>query len=218
VILRLNPFRPHDGRGVAPGVRRLVLPEREPRMLANPGGVPLTLTLREGRERHGMMAPSGRTPWGCLFFIIFGASLTVAVFSRNGAVLVALTSLILLWGFYNHPRRQAAEPCMTALGRIGQGHGGEAVRETSRALDLYSEHDGVHYLAALARITAGQWEAALEHLELAAPSFRDYAEFHHALGMARKALGRSDLATEAIRRALEYPDYPLRDLLEKELQ
>lgn len=218
MILTGFSFKLKGGARVAPGVRRLVLPEDQPRALTNPSGIPLTLTLRDGPARHGILAPDGSTPWGCLFFILFGVSLMVAIFSRNWAVVLSLAGLILLWGFYNHPRRQAAEPVMTALGRIGQGHGGEAVREMNRALDKLSDGDGIHYMAALAQMTAGGWQRALEHLELAELKFRQYAEYHHLMAMTYKALGRDELALEALGRVREYADYPHRETLDRDLQ
>jgi tetratricopeptide (TPR) repeat protein len=195
-----------------------VLPENQPRALFNPKDLPLTLSLRAGPGRHGMLAPDGSTPWGCIFFMIFGASLFAAIFSRNWAVVVSLGGLILLWGFYNHPRRQAAEPMIRALGRIGQGHSGESMREMERALEKMPDSDGVHYLAALAQATAGHWERAQEHLELAEPDFKQYAEYFHLRALARKMLGQNELALEDVRRVLEFPDYPGRESLERELQ
>jgi len=218
VIVGYFSFKMKGGTRVAPGVRRLILPEDQPRALANSRGVPLTLTLRDGPARNGILAPDGSTPWGCIFFMLFAAALFVAIFSRNWAVVLSLTGLILLWGFYNHPRRQAAEPVMTALGRIGQGHGGEAVREMNRALDKLSEGDGIHYMAALAQMSAGGWQSALEHLELAELQFRSYAEYHHLLAMAHKALGNIEMAMECLGRAREFEDYPHREALDRELQ
>ncbi len=216
--MQLNPFKNRGGTRIGPGIRRLALPVDQPRALANSKDLPLSLTLREGEDRHGILAPDGSTPWGCLFFMIFGASLLTAIFSRNWAVVIALGGLILLWGFYNHPRRQASEPMMRALGRIGQGHVGEALREMEQALERMPDSDAVHYMAALARATAGQWDRVLEHLELAELKFRPYAEFHHLRGMARKSLGQNELAMEDFRVALEYADYPQRERLERELQ
>ncbi|MBC8367527.1 tetratricopeptide repeat protein [bacterium] len=216
--MEFNPFKNRAGTRIGPGLRRLVLPVDQPRALANPKDLPLSLTLREGEDRHGILAPDGSTPWGCLFFMIFGASLLVAIFSRNWAVVVSLGGLILLWGFYNHPRRKASEPMMRALGRIGQGQSGEALREMELALEAMPDSDAVHYLAALARATSGHWDRALEHLDLAELKFRDYAEYYHVRGMARKALGQNSLAMEDFQRALEFREYPQRGRLDRELQ
>jgi len=216
--LEFNPFKNRGATRIGPGLRRLVLPVDQPRALVNPKDLPLSLTLREGGDRHGILAPDGSTPWGCLFFMIFGAALLVAIFSRNWAVVVSLGGLILLWGFYNHPRRKASEPMMRALGRIGQGQSGEALREMELALEAMADSDAVHYLAALARATSGQWDRTLEHLELAELKFRDYAEYYHLRGLARKALGQSSLAGEDFQKALEYPEYPHRERLDRELQ
>ncbi len=216
--MSFNPFSNRSGRRVAPGIRRLVLPVDQPRALSTPKDLPLSLTLRDGAERHGILAPDGSTPWGCLFFMIFGAALFAAIFSRNWAVVISLGGLILLWGFYNHPRRKTAEPMIRALGRIGQGHAGEAMREMERALEKMPDSDGVHYFAALAQATAGRWERTLEHLELAELDFNKYAEFFHLRAMARKMLGQNELSLEDVRRALDFPDYPGRESLEREFQ
>jgi len=214
--LNLNPFSQRGGTRVAPGVRRLVLPVDRPRALANPQDIPLSLTLREGADRHGILAPDSGTPWGCLFFMLFGFSLILAIFSRHWAVVFSLGGLILLWGFYNHPRRLAAESMVRALGHVGRGEAVEGLRETARALEKVPGRAGVQYVAALARAGAGRWEEALESLELSERSFRRYAEFFDLRARIRKRLGRDELAMEDYRRALEFVDYPGMNRLKRE--
>ena len=185
-----------------------------------PDGIPLTLTLQGPPDSWpvGMLAPAGRTPWGCLFFILLGGVFLIWLLHARSAILLGLLGLIAFYAAFNHPRRAAGEAVDRTLRLVGARSGKRALQALRPALDKNPHDDGLHYLAAMVALLDGRSARALEHLEEAKPSLARYAEYHHLRGRCLRDLGRPSDAGPAYRHALDYPAYPSRALLLQEAQ
>jgi len=189
-----------------------------PAVSGAPEGLPLTLT-REGPPESwpiGLLAPGGRTPWGCLFFMLLAVVILIWLASSRVATLVGLVGLILFWASFNHPRRSSGDAVRRTLRLVGAGSGKRAWQALAPALKHTPDDDGLHYLAAMVSMLTGRSSRALEHLEQARPRMKEYAEYHHLLARCRRDLDEPDAAGEAYRRALEFPAYPSRSILQRE--
>ena len=213
------PFRSRRGtRPVAPGVHRLYLPIGQERAFANPQDLPLSLTLLEGDDPHGILVPASKTPWGCLLLALAGAAFMVGILSQRGGLILALTGLILFWSFYNLPHRENGEKMIRALNLLGQGKAILAAQECHSVRENLSEHEGVAYLSALALAGAGRWEQALEQLETARSFYDIYVEFFHLRGRIRRETGDLDGAMKDFQIARSREDYPLSLRLKHEME
>lgn len=189
-----------------------------PPVSGDPGGVPLTLTELGPPESWpiGLLAPAGRTPWGCLFFAILGATFLLWLMSARLASLLGLAGLIAYWVGYNHPRRASADAVARTLTLLGGREGKRSRAALAPALERSPDDEGLHYLAALIALLEEDHDRALEHLAEARPSFAGYAEWHHLEARCLRALERPAEAGPAFRRALDFPAYPSRNLLLEE--
>jgi hypothetical protein len=185
-----------------------------------PDGVPLTLTEAGPPENWpiGLLVPSGRTPWGCLFFILLGAAFLLWLVSVRLASILGLVGLIVYWMAYNHPRRANSEAVARALSMLGARQGARAWEALEPALAQSPVDEGLQYLAAMVALLDGHSARALDHLGEARPSLSRYAEWHHLHARCLRDLGRPTEAGPAYRRALEFPAYPSRHLLITEAQ
>ncbi|MDP6417950.1 MAG: hypothetical protein QF492_00710 [Candidatus Krumholzibacteria bacterium] len=195
---------------VAPGIIRLSIPVREPSSLEAPGGAPLSLTLREKENRHGILAPAGKTPWGCLFFALFGLAILIAVASTKLALLYVLLALIAYFSAYRHPRRQAGEFLSIALAHLATRKSAEAQAACSEAFELLPDNEGLNWIFALSLAQSEQWDKSLEHLDLSRSSFDRYAEYHHLRAELLEKLGRAEEAAESLKTLDEFEVFPLR--------
>lgn len=204
-------------RPIAPGLLRRPQASMPP-VSGDPGGVPLTLTELGPPESWpiGLLAPAGRTPWGCLFFSLLGGTFLLWMVSARLASLVGLGGLIAYWLAYNHPRRASGEAVSRTLTLLGGREGRRALAALAPALEHSPDDEGLHYLGALVSLLEGQHERALEHLAQARPAFARYAEWQHLQARCLRALGRPAEAGPAYRRALEFAAYPSRNLLLEE--
>lgn len=189
-----------------------------PPVSGDPGGVPLTLTEAGPPESWpiGLLAPAGRTPWGCLFFIVLGATFLLWLVSARLASLLGLAGLIAYWVAYNHPRRASADAVARTLTLLGGREGKRSRVALAPALERSPNDEGLHYLAALIALLDEGHARALEHLAEARPSFARYAEWQHLQARCLRALGRPAEAGPAYQRALGFPAYPSRNLLLEE--
>jgi len=180
----------------------------------------LTLSTKGSFEEQpvGLIAPRGRTPWGCLFFIILALGLLLGLASRHWAVIFIVVSLIVFWGAYNSPRRVAAENVQRTLSLLGARKAERAAQALEPALRRLPHDDGLHYLAALLALARDYPAEALAELEEARPRMGIYAEFHHLLGRCLRDLKRPDQARAAYEEALDYPAYPSRAVLLQEAE
>jgi tetratricopeptide (TPR) repeat protein len=183
-------------------------------------GVPLTLTEPGPPESWpiGLLVPSGRTPWGCLFFILLGATFLLWLVSVRLASILGLVGLIAYWMAYNHPRRAGGEAVARTLSLLGAREGAQAWEALEPALAQSPDDEGLQYLAAMVALLDGRSARALEHLDEARPGLSHFAEWHHLRGRCLRDLGRPGEAGPAYQRALEYPAYPSRNLLIQEAQ
>ena len=185
-----------------------------------PDGVPLTLTEAGPPESWpiGLLVPSGRTPWGCLFFILLGAAFLLWLVSVRMASILGLVGMIVFWMAYNHPRRANGEAVARTLSLLGARQGAQAWEALEPALQQSPDDEGLQYLAAMVALLDGRSARALEHLGEARPGLSRYAEWHHLQARCLRDLGRPIEAGPAYRRALEFPAYPSRNLLIQEAQ
>jgi len=206
-------------RAIAPGLLRRPLAAMPP-VSGAPEGVPLTLTEAGPAESWpiGLLVPSGRTPWGCLFFILLGAAFLLWLVSVRIASIVGLAGLIAYWMAYNHPRRASGEAVARTLSMLGARQGARAWEALEPALGQNPGDEGLQYLAAMVALLDGRSARALEHLGEARPGLSRYAEWHHLHARCLRDLGRPTEAGPAYRRALEFPAYPSRHLLIQEAQ
>lgn len=196
---------------VAPGIIRLSIPVREPSSMEAPGGIPLSLTLREEENRHGILAPAGKTPWGCLFFALFGLAILIAVASTRLSILYVLLALIAFFTAFRHPRRQAGEFLSQALAHLATGKTAEAQAVCGEAFELLPDSEGLNWIFSLALAQSGQWDKSLRHLDLSGPSFNRYAEYHHLRAVYLEKLGRAEEAAESLMSLEEFEVFPLRE-------
>jgi tetratricopeptide (TPR) repeat protein len=191
-----------------------------PPVSGDPEGVPLTLTEAGPPESLpiGLLVPSGRAPWGCLFFSVLGGAFLLWLVSARLASILGLLGLILYWLAYNHPRRASGDAVARCLRLLGAGKGARARAALEPALRQRPEDEGLHYLAALVDLLEGRSAQALAHLDEARPGLSAYAEWHHLRARCLRALDRPEEAAAAYRRALDFPAYPSRELLLAEAQ
>ncbi|MBM4117640.1 hypothetical protein FJ251_07815 [bacterium] len=209
--------RAFRARPIAPGLLRRPLASLPP-VSGDPGGVPLTLTEAgpPGSWPIGLLAPAGRTPWGCLFFSLLGGTFLLWLFSARLASILGLAGLILYWLAYNHPRRASGDAVARTLFLLGERQGRRALASLRPALERSPDEEGLQYLAALVALLEEQPARALAQLAEARPAFARYAEWHHLQARCLRALGRPAEARPAYRRALEFAAYPSRNLLLEE--
>lgn len=202
---------------IAPGLLRKPVSAMPP-VSGSAEGLPLTLTQEGPPESWpiGLLAPGGRTPWGCLFFILLAVVILIWLASSRVATLVGLVGLILFWASFNHPRRSSGDAVRRTLRLVGAGSGKRAWQALAPALKHTPDDDGLHYLAAMISMLTGRSGRALEHLEQARPRMKVFAEFHHLLARCFRDLDRPDEAGRSYRRALEFPAYPSRGILQRE--
>jgi hypothetical protein len=202
---------------IAPGLIRKPVSGMPP-VTGSPDGIPLTLTRQGPPESWpvGLLAPGGRTPWGCLFFALLAAVILISLMSGRIATLAGLVGLIVFWSAFNHPRRTSADAVRRTLRLVGARSGKRAMQALAPAIKHMPGDDGLHYLAAMVSLLTGRSSRALEHLAEARPRFQEFAEYHHLLARASRDMDRADAAAESYRRALEYPAYPSRNLLQLE--
>lgn len=212
----MAPASPRAHR-IAPGLLRKPVATMPP-VSGSPGGLPLTLTNQDPPESWpvGLLAPTGRPPWGCLFFSLLGAVIVVWFFTQRMAILVGLLGLIAYWASFNHPRRSSAEAVHRTLRLVGAGSGKRAWQALAPALTHTPDDDGLHYLAAMVSLLTGRSTRTLEHLDQARPRMQAYAEYHHLRGRCLRELDRPGEAAAAYGEALDYPAYPSRQLLLRE--
>ncbi len=202
---------------IAPGLVRMPVAGMPP-VTGSPDGIPLTLT-RQGPPDSwpvGLLAPGGRTPWGCLFFALLALVILISLQSGRIATLLGLVGLIVFWSSFNHPRRTSADAVRRTLRLVGARSGKRAMQALSPALKHMPGDDGLHYLAAMVSLLTGRSSRALEHLVEARPRFQEFAEYHHLLARANREMGQAAAAGASYRRALEFPAYPSRNLLQIE--
>ncbi len=202
---------------IAPGLIRKPLAGMPP-VSGAPDGIPLTLTRQGPPESWpiGLLAPAGRTPWGCLFFALLALVILISLLSGRIAALLGLVGLIVFWSSFNHPRRTSADAVRRTLRLVGARSGKRALQALTPAIKHMPDDDGLHYLAAMVSLLTGRSSRALEHLTEARPRFQEYAEFHHLLARANRQMDQAEAAGESYRRALEFPAYPSRKLLQLE--
>lgn len=202
---------------IAPGLVRKPVAGM-PAVSGSPEGIPLTLTRQGPPESWpvGLLAPGGRTPWGCLFFALLAVVILVSLLSGRIATLLGLVGLIAFWSSFNHPRRTSADAVRRTLRLVGARSGKRAMQALAPALKHMPNDDGLHYLAAMVALLTGRSNRALEHLSEARPRFQEYAEYHHLLARASREMDQAELAGESYRKALDYPAYPSRNLLQLE--
>lgn len=210
------PIRPSR---IAPGLLRKPVVSMPP-VSGGAEGVPLTLTRRVSAAEWpvGLLTPSGRTPWGCLFFSLVGLVILIWLLSNRLAVLLGLVGLIIFWASFNHPRRTSADAVRRTLRLVGARSGKRAWQALSPALKSCPDDEGLHYIAALVSLLTGRSTRALEHLEQARPRLGEFAEFHHLLARSLRDLDRPEAAGKAYLQALDFPAYPSRNLLLAEAQ
>ncbi|MCP4550027.1 MAG: tetratricopeptide repeat protein [bacterium] len=181
-------------------------------------GIPVTLTLNDEADDMavGIITPSARTPWGCLFFTLLALCILLAIWSARFASLFSLVCLIVFYSLFNQPSRRKAEEVRRSLLMINNRQAKRARSSLRGPLRRLPDDEGLNYLAALVEIIDGNYAQALTHLTFSAPDMDRFAEYHHMLGRCHANLGDKPAAELAYKQALAFTHYPSWTILQRE--